>query len=37
MEMAKMAFKEQDTFVRVAYKAFRISESCYRYKRKLNT
>ena len=35
-EMAKKAVKERNTCVRVVCKAFRISESCYRYERKLD-
>ena len=35
-EMAKKAVEERNTCIRVACEAFRISESCYRYERKLN-
>ena len=35
-EMAKKAVKERNTYIRVVCKAFRISESCYRYERKLD-
>ena len=34
--MAKKAVKEQNTCIRVVCKAFRISESCNRYERKLD-
>jgi putative transposase len=34
--MAKKAVKERNTCIRVACKAFRVSESCYRYERKLD-
>ena len=34
--MAKKAVKERNTCIRVACQAFRISESCYRYERKLD-
>ena len=34
--MAKKAVKERNTCIRVACEAFRISESCYRYERKLD-
>jgi putative transposase len=34
--MAMKAIKERGIFIRVAYQAFRISESCYRYERKLD-
>jgi putative transposase len=34
--MAKKAVKERNTYIRVACEAFRISESCYRYERKLD-
>ncbi len=35
-EMAKKAVTERDACIRVACEAFRISESCYRYERKLD-
>ena len=34
--MAKKAVQERNTCIRVACEAFRISESCYRYERKLD-
>jgi putative transposase len=34
--MAKKAVKDRNTFISVAFEAFRISEFCYRYERKLD-
>ncbi len=35
-EMAKKAITERGACIRVACEAFRISESCYRYERKID-